>query len=147
MKKSTTVIIVIVIILIAGIVGALLGNALSERQRKPDPIRDDFNNEDLRRAREDISTFLIIKSMVTTINITISLLLIGLYVNIYRDIKSDFTMGLIIVMFSMLVYAITSNPLFHALFGYGLFGLGPFTMIPDLFATVALSTLLYLSLK
>jgi hypothetical protein len=146
MKKSTTIII-IVLILGAGIVGALLGNALSERQRRPDLGREDFTNEDLRKAREDIGPFLIIKSVVTTINITISLLLIGIYVNIYKDVKSDFTLGLIIVMISMLVYAVTSNPIFHAVFGYGLFGLGPFTMIPDIFATVALSTLLYLSLK
>lgn len=142
MKKSTNVLIIIALILIAGIVGAFLGSTLTERQKRPD-----FDFDDLRRARESVGIFLTIKSAVTTINITITLLLIGLYINIYKKIKSDFTLGLIIVMFSMLVYAVTSNPLFHALFGYGLFGLGPFTMIPDLFATVALSTLLYLSLK
>jgi len=142
MKKTTSVIIIIVLILTTGIVGAILGSTLSERQKRPD-----FDFEDLRKARESVGIFLTIKTAVTSINITISLLLIGLYFNIYRKIKSDFTLGLIIVMFSMLVYAVTSNPLFHAAFGYGIFGLGPFIMIPDLFATVALSTLLYLSLK
>jgi hypothetical protein len=144
MKKSVNVMIIICLILAAGIIGAYLGSTLSERQRKPPP---DFDYDDLRRARESVGTFLTIKTAVTSINITISLILIFLYVNIYRKIKSDFTLGLIIVMFSMLVYAVTSNPLFHAIFGYGIFGLGPFTMIPDLFSTVALSTLLYLSLK
>jgi hypothetical protein len=142
MKKSTSVIIIIALILTAGIVGAILGSTISESQRKPE-----IDREELRKARESVDTFIIIKTAVTTINITISLLLIGLYVNIYRKIKSDFTLGLIIVMFSMLIYAVTSNPFFHAIFGYGGFGLGPFTMISDLFATVALITLLYLSLK
>jgi hypothetical protein len=142
MKKSTSVIIIIALILTAGIVGAILGSTISESQRKPE-----IDREELEKARESVGTFIIIKTAVTTINITISLLLIGLYVNIYRKVKSDFTLGLIIVMFAMLIYAVTSNPLFHGIFGYGGFGLGPFTMISDLFATVALVTLLYLSLK
>jgi hypothetical protein len=142
MKKSTIAIITISLILAAGIVGAYLGSTISESHRKPEIDREEF-----RKARESIGTFLIIKTAVTTINITISLLLIGLYFNIYRKIKSDFTLGLIIVMFAMLVYAITSNPIFHAIFGYGVLGLGPFTMLPDIFATIALATLLYLSLK
>ena len=142
MKKSTSVIIIIGLILTAGIVGAILGNLLSESQRGPE-----IDREELKKARESVGTFLIIKTIVTSINIAISLILIFLYVNLYRKIKSDFTFGLIIVMLTMLVYAITSNPLFHAIFGYGAIGLGPFTMISDLFATVALATLLYLSLK
>jgi hypothetical protein len=32
-------------------------------------------------------------------------------------------------------------------FGFGLFGLGPFALLPDLFEFVALSVLLYLSVK
>ena len=56
-------------------------------------------------------------------------------------------LGLLIVMFAFLVYAITSNPLFYSIFGYWGFGMGPFQMIPDIFGTIALSVLLYLSLK
>jgi hypothetical protein len=142
MKKSTSVIIIVGLILTAGIVGAILGSSISESQRKPE-----IDREELRKARESVGLFITIKTAVTLINITISTILILLYINIYRKIKSDFTLGLIIVMFTMLIYAITSNPLLHSVFGYGGFGLGPFTMISDLFATAALVTLLYLSLK
>jgi len=79
--------------------------------------------------------------------VTISIILIGIYVKLYRKIKSDFTLGLLIVMFAFLVYGITSNPLFYTIFGYWGFGLGPFQMMPDIFATLALGVLLYLSLK
>jgi len=54
-------------------------------------------------------------------------------------------LGLVFVMFAMFIYAATSNPIIHALSGFCLSGLGPFTMIPDLFAMAALGILIYLS--
>jgi hypothetical protein len=50
-------------------------------------------------------------------------------------------------MSALLLYAITSNPLVQYIFTYRGFGMGPFILLPDIFATVALSVLLYLSLK
>jgi hypothetical protein len=70
-----------------------------------------------------------------------------MYIRIYREVKSDFTIGLIVVMFALLFYAITSNPFTQYLFSYRGFGQGPFILLPDIFTTVALSVLLYLSLK
>jgi hypothetical protein len=42
---------------------------------------------------------------------------------------------------------LTSNPMIIRAFGFGLYGLGPFALLPDLFELVALSVLLYLSVK
>lgn len=138
MKKVVKIGIIIGIILIAGIIGATLGYLNSE---------DQFNNQMKGKNNEDFEILFIIKTIITMINIGISSILITLYINTYRKIKSDFTIGLIVVMFSLLVYAITSNPLFHLGFGFRGYGMGPFTVIPDLFSSIALGVLLYLSLK
>ena len=164
MKKSI-VIIILAIIIVMGLVGVILGNKASDAP--PDRARDrigkrffpeknhtwnrteTFNRNDFFNRVEEIDhkAYMVVKSTVTMINMTISIILIFIYVKIYREIKSDFTLGLLIVMFAFLVYAITSNPLFYSIFGYWGFGMGPFQMIPDIFGTIALSVLLYLSLK
>ncbi len=88
---------------------------------------------------------LVVKSVITTVNSGLCVVLIAGYLRLYAEVKSRFTLGLLFTMFSLLVYAATSNPVMHALWGYCLQGLGPFTLIPDIFASAALGTLLYLS--
>jgi hypothetical protein len=61
--------------------------------------------------------------------------------------RSEFTIGLILFSLILLFYAISSNPIMQSLFGFRAFGLGPFAMIPDLFTSIALTILLYLTMK
>ncbi len=146
MKKSTTRVVIVAVIIIAGIMGALMGYWMSESRSD-----SDYNPERMReirdREKDYAGTYTIIKSTVTMINIALASILIGLYYSIYREVKSEFTVSLIIVMFALLIYAITSSPILPLFFGFQAIGLGPFLMIPDLFATVALIMLLYISLK
>jgi len=146
MNKATTRIVIVAVIIIAGIMGALMGYWMSESRSERD-----YNPERLReirdREKDSAGTYTIIKSTVTMINIALASILIGLYYSIYKEVKSEFTFSLIIVMFALLIYAITSSPILPLLFGFQSIGLGPFLMIPDLFATVALIVLLYISLK
>lgn len=88
---------------------------------------------------------LIVKSVLTTVNTALCIVLIAGYLRLHSEVGSRFTLGLLFMTFALLVYAATSNPVLHALWGYCLQGLGPFTLIPDLFAAAALGTLLYLS--
>jgi hypothetical protein len=69
------------------------------------------------------------------------------YADIYRKTRSEFTVGLIIFSATLLLYALTSNPIVIRAFGFRLFGLGPFALLPDVFTFVALIILLYLSIK
>jgi hypothetical protein len=85
--------------------------------------------------------------MTSLVNMVISIPLLIVYAKLYRDLHSKFTLGLIVVILVLFFYAITSNPLLHIIFGYYTLGLGPFTILPDAFATVALLVLLYLSLE
>ncbi len=95
----------------------------------------------------DIELFYTIKTVLSTVNITLVIILLFTYVDIYRRTKSSFTIGLIIFSTILLLYTITSNPILQWPFGFRAFGLGPFAMLPDLFACVALSVLVYLSIK
>ena len=142
MKKETLIAVIIIAVIVAGIVGAAVGNSFE----RPDP--SEFDRDEFKEVvKRDPKPYLIIKGAVSMINLVIAVILISLYIQTYRSVRSEFTLGLIIVMTALLIYALMSNPLMHLLFGFKSFGLGPFLLLPDVFASVAMSILLYLSLK
>jgi len=106
-----------------------------------------FELRPIHRVPGDIELYYTAKTVVSTINVTLLIFLLITYISIYKKTKSEFTIGLIIFSAVLLLYALTSNPLMHWAFGFGAFGLGPFAMLPDLFACIALAILLYLSVK
>lgn len=95
----------------------------------------------------DLELFYKVKTILSSINATLLVFLLATYVDMYKKLKSEFTIGLILFSLTLLLYALTSNPLLQWLFGYQAFGLGPFAMLPDLFTTLALAVLLYLTMK
>jgi len=95
----------------------------------------------------DIEVFYKVKAILSSINATLLVFLLATYIDIYKKIQSEFTIGLILFSLILLLYALSSNPLLQWLFGYQAFGLGPFAMLPDLFTTLALAVLLYLTMK
>jgi hypothetical protein len=95
----------------------------------------------------DIEFFYTAKTVVSTINVTLSIFLLITYIDIYKKTKSEFTIGLIIFSMVFLLNALASNPLVIWAFGFRPFGLGPFALLPDLFTLGALAVLLYLSVK
>jgi len=96
---------------------------------------------------EDIEFFYITETIVSTINVALSVLLLLTYVSIYRKTRSEFTIGLMIFSAVFFLTALASNPLIIGSFGFQPVGLGPFAMLPDLFTCGALIVLLYLSVK
>jgi hypothetical protein len=95
----------------------------------------------------DIEFYYIAKTVVSTINVTVLIFLLISYIDIYRKTRSEFTIGLIIFSVTLLLYAFVSNPIVISIFGFRIFGLGPFALLPDLFTFTALIVLLYLSIK
>ncbi len=95
----------------------------------------------------DMELFYKIKAILSSVNATLLVFLLATYVDMYRKIHSEFTIGLIVFSLILLLYALSSNPLLQWLFGYRAFGLGPFAMLPDMFTTLALAVLLYLTMK
>jgi len=98
-------------------------------------------------VRGDIELYYTVKTVISTINVTLSIFLFFTYIDIYRKTESEFTIGLIIFSIVLLFNALSSNPLVHWTFGYSALGLGPFAMLPDLSTFIALAVLLYLSIK
>jgi hypothetical protein len=95
----------------------------------------------------DIELYYTLKTVISTINATLLVFLMITYIDIYKTLKSEFTIGLIIFSMILLLYALVSNPLMQSIFGFQGIGLGPFAMLPDLFTCLALAVLLYLTMK
>ena len=115
-----------------------------------EPRKLPFDRIDLDRDwfyRGDIELFYIVKTVLSSINATLLVFLLVTYLDIYKKLKSEFTIGLIIFCMILLLYALVSNPIMQNIFGFRGIGLGPFAMLPDLFTCLALAVLLYLTMK
>lgn len=86
------------------------------------------------------------KLFISTFNVVLLVVLLYNYASIYRDLPNRFTLSLTLVTIALLFYAISSNPLLPLLMGFHHDPmLGPFTFLPDFFATLAIIILLYQS--
>jgi len=112
---------------------------------RPSPFREEHIPP--QNIRGDIEFFYTLKTVLSTVNIVLLIILLINYINIYRKTQSDFTIGLIIFSVVFLMDALTSSPIVMWAFGFRAFGLGPFAMLPDFFKCVTLAILLYLSVK
>ncbi|MHA1637830.1 MAG: hypothetical protein ACTSUB_07425 [Candidatus Thorarchaeota archaeon] len=139
MDKKLIIPILTIIGALAAVVGLYLGGIYLPRPDAPLPIPP-INPEDAR-------LFTLIKTMISFVNTALIAFLLAMYISIYRKMKTEFTLGLILVMFAFLLYALTSNPLLHMLFGFYTGTLGPFTMIPDIFTSFALVVLIFITLE
>lgn len=88
---------------------------------------------------------LLAKTILSSLNSILLTILLVTYIGVYRKTGSEFSIGLVIFSIALLLYSLTSNPLIHGLAGFRGSGLGPFTMLPDLFTCIASAILLYLS--
>lgn len=95
----------------------------------------------------DIGLYYILDTVFSTVNATLLVFLLAIYAEIYVKRKVQFTLWLVIFCSVLLLDALTSDPILQWAFGFRPFGLGPFAMLPDVFTSVALAILLYLTLK
>ena len=137
MKKNIIFAIMLVAVVLSALIGFMLGSLLLPPPGRAPPLP----------PREEMVLLTSLKTMTSLVNMVISIPLLIIYVKLYREFRSKFTSGLIVVILVLLLYALTSNPLLHIIFGYYILDLGPFTILPDAFATVALLVLFYLSLE
>jgi len=87
-----------------------------------------------------------IKTIITTANVVLLVLLLAIYIRSYAQIKSKFTLGLMIFAFLLLLQAVISTPCIHsATRGYRMCIIGPLDVIPDILEFIALMVLIYLS--
>lgn len=87
----------------------------------------------------------IAKIILSSVNIILLTIVLVTYIGIYLKTKSQFSVGLVLFTIALLLYSVTSNPIMQGFGGFRISGLGPFTMLPDLFTCIASAILLYLS--
>ncbi|MFH0835301.1 MAG: hypothetical protein V1881_03080 [Candidatus Micrarchaeota archaeon] len=102
------------------------------RTRPGDDFAGRFAPSDMMPA-DEYSDFRLVLS---ALNAILAIYLIFIYVKDYLKLRSPFTLGIIAVLFSFLLYALTSMPLVHILFGR--YGAGSFSFVPLLFSAIGL---------
>jgi hypothetical protein len=89
--------------------------------------------------------FFPVKVILSTLNIILVLPLLYLYIRTYQELRNPFTLGLILVMVSLFFFTITSNPLVFMFFDIPGAYPNAFSILPDLFCTLALVFLIRIS--
>jgi len=150
MSRNLKIILVIAALVVCVvIVGLLAAYATSPPQERTWP----YGGRIVTISPSEGETYLMAKTIISTINISLLLVLVITYASIFMKTRSEFTIGLLIFTLVFLLKDIAASPLLLGMFGVGMFGLGIgpfmtwFALLPDLFELVALSVLLYLSVK
>ncbi|RLF28550.1 MAG: hypothetical protein DRN05_03795 [Thermoplasmata archaeon] len=149
MDPKTKAIAVIIILLFVGlIVGLIISKASINYASKR--FRERFG-EIIPRIHIFIQAFVdiyIIATCIICINIFLLLGLLGIYIDSFRKTKSSFLLGLLLFIGILLVQSVLSLPILQtALVGYMGYSLSLFGILPNMFETIALIILLYLSME
>jgi len=85
----------------------------------------------------DIGDYPLVRLALSAINILLVVYLLFIHVRDYLRLKSSFTLGLVVFLFSFLLYALSSFPGVHMLVGAG--GRAAFlSFVPMIFTTIGL---------
>jgi hypothetical protein len=144
MNKNVRNVLILGTVVVVAIVAALWAASVSWFPRypyEPRPLPPSGYN------RYDLQLFYTVETVVSAVNVTLSTILLFMYVSIYKKTRSEFTIGLMIFSAVFILHSVVSFPLLHQAFGFYPLGLGPFAMLPDLFTCVALVVLLYLTFE
>ncbi len=148
MNRNSKILILISALLVLAVFAAFLA-AYESSQRQPQNFP--FRPQQQQVSPADIELYLVSRTVVSTINIALLLVLVITYLSIFLKTKSEFTIGLLIFTTVFLMKDIASSPFVGGTFGFGLFGVSPFqlwfVLLPDVFELAALSVLMYLSIK
>lgn len=98
------------------------------------------------RMSNYVEAIIRVKIFFTTFNSVFLAVLVADYARLYRDLPNKYTVSLLILGVSLLLFALTAHPVVHVLFGFvPRVSVGPFTFLPDLFVSMAAITLFYQS--
>lgn len=125
----------------------ILRLVLEEEIINVDPNLEDLNSENLSILSSQLASYIRWKTVINVLNMVLLVYLFVSYLEMYRNTKASFTLGLVFLSGALLSYSLFSNPLLLS-FNRGISGLQIiryFNVIPDLFTTMASTILIYLS--
>jgi hypothetical protein len=148
MNGNSKILMLVAVILVLAVLAAFLANyEYIQSQSGTFPFRPPQQQVN----PSDVELYLVSRTVVSTINIALLLVLVITYLSIFLKTKSEFTVGLLIFSMVFLLKDLASSPLMSRSIGFGFFGTTPFqlwfVLLPDIFELVALSVLVYLSIK
>lgn len=98
------------------------------------------------RVSNYVEAIIRVKIFFTTFNSVLLAVLVADYARLYRDLPNKYTVSLLTLGVSLLLFALSAHPVVHVLFGFvPRVSVGPFTFLPDLFVGMAVITLFYQS--
>ena len=106
--------------------------------------RPDIEPDDLPKIRKLMGRYFLGKTVISSINAVLLLYLSLVYYRVYRATKSQFSLGLMIMSITFVLFVVSSSPLMNWFIG-GRKLLGVFNFVGDLFTTIAAVILIYLS--
>ena len=142
MKKRTLIGIYFISVILAIISGVILSGLMLEHftgSEFPFPIPSEY--------LPALKVVMTLKTVISFVNGALILLMLGIYIDLYRKIRTNFTAGLLLLIIVLLMNAMSSNPLIFLRFDGAIFGPSMVLIIPDILSTIALSVLFYLSLE
>jgi hypothetical protein len=139
-KKNVPIIIIISIVLLVAL-SYLICSFFFPEQMYQFPFHRSF--EKFLR----VDPYLPAKIFFTLINIGLLIPLIFIYSKLYRNMPNRFTLGLLLIIVSLLFNVVTASPFMIHLLGLVSFKDGPLQFIPVIFTTIALILLVRLSIE
>jgi hypothetical protein len=112
-----------------------------------DPNLQDLEYENLRELSSQLESYIKGKTLISLVNLVLLLYLFASYLDIYRNTKAKFTLGLMFLCGALLSYSLFSNPILLSFNSRadGLQIIRSFNVIPDIFTTLASTILIYLN--
>jgi hypothetical protein len=146
MSRNLKFLILLIFVLALAALAVVIASYQFYSQQTTNPIFNPFGRP-YRLNPADLEFYYVARTVFSSINIILLIILIINYASIYVKTKSEFTIGLLLFASFFLMKDIAWSPFVVSIAGFNVFGLGPFAFLPDLFELVALSVLLYLSIK
>lgn len=152
MSRKLKLLIAISSLIILAVLVGFIADTIYRQATSPQPFQSGlFKLHQQQVDLADFGLYFVTRTVFSTINITLLVVLILTYTSIYLKTRSHFTIGLLLFATVFLIKDLASSPLIHGVFGSGIFGLGPFALwyilLPDLFELIGLSVLVYLSIR
>ena len=139
----------VVILFVLLVVGAIVGLAISKvsltyaRQR----AQGRYGGEWAQRVVQVFADMYTLGTIIICMNLLLLLGLLGSYIESFRKTKSSFLLGLILFIGVLFVQSLLSLPIISVSLGYPSYQFGLFSILPNMFETIALIILFYLSME
>ncbi|MBN2334958.1 hypothetical protein JXL21_05320 [Candidatus Bathyarchaeota archaeon] len=125
----------------------ILVRFLDDKRISVDPNLEDLDYENLRVISGQLAAYIRGKTIISAVNVVLLVYLFASYLDMYRQTKAGFTLGLVFLSGALLSYSLFTNPVLLTISGgtEGVRIVRYFNFLPDLFTTVAGTILIYLS--